>query len=65
MNDDSPTLTRSPPLPIFIISLIDYTKCCGQLKLITGDEEFICKSTLKNLKVSLQFLSINNPTTQR
>jgi hypothetical protein len=42
-----------PPPPIFITSTIDYTEFCKQIKSISGDEGFVCKSTSKNLKLSL------------
>lgn len=42
-----------PPPPIFITSTIDYTEFCNQIKSISGDEGFLCKSTSKNLKLSL------------
>ena len=42
-----------PPPPIFITSTIDYSELCKQIKSISGDEGFLCKSTSKNLKLSL------------
>ncbi|VVC39080.1 Endonuclease/exonuclease/phosphatase, partial [Cinara cedri] len=42
-----------PLPPIFITSTIDYRDFCNQIKSISGDEGFLCKSTSKNLKLSL------------
>ncbi|CAI6374856.1 unnamed protein product [Macrosiphum euphorbiae] len=42
-----------PPPPIFITSTIDYTESFKQIKSFSGDEGFVCKSTSKNLKLSL------------
>lgn len=43
-----------PPPPIFITSSINYVDLCNSIKLITKNEEFSCKSTMKNIKINLQ-----------
>jgi hypothetical protein len=43
-----------PPTPIFLASPINYIELCKNLKQITKNEGFICKSTAKNIKINLQ-----------
>lgn len=45
---------QPPTLPqIFINTPVDYLKFCAQIKTIIGNEEYLCKPTTKNLKLSL------------
>lgn len=43
-----------PPPPIFITTPINYIDLCKNLKLITKNESFQCKSTTKNIKINFQ-----------
>lgn len=42
------------PPPIFIITKVDYLNFCNQIKILVGNEEFLCKTTTKNLKLILK-----------
>jgi len=52
MHTDIVSQPATPP-PIFITTPIDYLKFCAQIKTTIGNEEFLCKTTTKNLKLSL------------
>lgn len=42
-----------PPPPTFLTSSINYVELCKNLKHITKNEGFVCKSTAKNIKINL------------
>ena len=42
------------PPPIFIITKVNYQNFCNQIKSLVGNEEFLCKTTTKNLKLILK-----------
>lgn len=53
MQTENTILPPSPP-PIFITSPVNYQNFCNQIKTLIGDEEFLCKTTTKNLKLTLK-----------
>ncbi|KAL4121592.1 hypothetical protein QTP88_014077 [Uroleucon formosanum] len=42
------------PPPIFITTQVNYQNFCNQIKTLVGNEDFLCKTTTKNLKLILK-----------
>ncbi|KAL4119455.1 hypothetical protein QTP88_012262 [Uroleucon formosanum] len=53
MQTENIILPPTPP-PIFITTPVNYQNFCNQIKTLIGDEEFLCETTTKNLKVTLK-----------
>ncbi|XP_022164153.1 uncharacterized protein LOC111029454 [Myzus persicae] len=53
MQTENTILPPTTP-PIFITTPVNYQNFCNQIKTLIGDEEFLCKTTTKNLKLTLK-----------